>query len=169
MVYFTMVNEKLPPEFKMKNAADISAMDEVTKAKYVAAWLSACAELPGPDKFWDRSVSGCCKLCSLFELCRVTSFLFGQQKRARFKLFASVLQLVLPIPATNVVAESLFSHSSFVLSKRRHKLTAARLESLTILHYEGWSIVDAVARRNLVVPPSSSEDDDDVADADADL
>ena len=85
--------------------------------KYEAAWAAALKKLPTPEQFWTR------------------------ERRLAFPHFARVLPFILPIPATSVACESLFSHASLVLGRRRNRLHDGSLSTLTILHFETYSLV----------------------------
>jgi hypothetical protein len=122
MQYIMKVEEHLPVEFKGWKTSKVEAAQDAVKARYLTAKLDACRKAPTPDQFWSAA------------------------NRERFPLCASVLGEVLPVPATNVVAESLFSHAGLVLAKRRQRLSNDMLATLTILHYEQYRVAYAARK-----------------------
>jgi len=71
-----------------------------------------------------------------------------EARRQRFPTIAFVLKEICALPASSVACESSFSHASLVMDSRRHRLLDATFESLTILHFDKWSIVRGVQRHN---------------------
>jgi hypothetical protein len=69
------------------------------------------------------------------------------ERRSLMPIIGTTLPWILGRPAGNIAAESLFSHASLVLSKRRGKLEGGLLSTLVTLHYDGYSVVNHLVPR----------------------
>lgn len=104
--------------FELLPARRVNALPAASARKYrQRARLAVCEALPTAEAFW------------------------SQIRRDRFPRLASVLRLVLPVPASSCCAESLFSHASHVLGTRRLSMSDATLSTACMFHYDKWSLV----------------------------
>ena len=87
---------------------------------YHKALAAAKQRLPTPEKFWTARM------------------------RHRFPTFGAALSHILTFPATSVAVESSHAHANLVLNRRRLNLADDLAETLTILHYDQWNVVDNV-------------------------
>ena len=69
---------------------------------------------------------------------------WGAANRAKFPLFAAVLAYILPIPASSVARESLFSQVAHILGRRQQHLSGDHLLRLLVLSFDKWSTVEFV-------------------------
>ena len=122
--YHAMFVALLPEGFKVHGSigvvqatANLSGAP-VELTAYLAHRAFALAALPSPLKFWNKS------------------------RRLKYPTLAAALPYILPIPATSVACESLFSHVDLVYSKRRQRMHMSALSTLAILHFEQWSLTD---------------------------
>jgi len=86
----------------------------------VLEWLARAElkRLPTIEKFWSADM------------------------RMEYPTFATALPVVLSRHPSNVGAESFFSHVSLVLTKRRGNLGPEMASTLTVLHYDGYKVVN---------------------------
>ena len=119
--YINLVHEYgklLPAAVRSVKVTDVRDLEGEEREQYEKKRDKAYLDLPPPERFWTEAV------------------------RSRFPIFAKALPHVLTVPATSVACESLFSHANLVLGLKRHGLSDGTLATLTMLHYDKWSIVN---------------------------